>query len=110
MQVPACEGWLRFIGAGVFVASLVAASLPARAAVSNAPEGNSSSFVTTIDGSLFSDKDSYFSRVVDGDTADDFYVGTVPIPPALLLFGSGIIGLSMLGRRRHKNLKVGGTR
>jgi hypothetical protein len=30
-------------------------------------------------------------------------VSTVPLPPALLLFGSGLLGLTLLGRRRRRS-------
>ena len=43
------------------------------------------------------------------DRTAEFSISAVPIPPALLLFASGIAGLSLLGLRRQKKPKLGFT-
>jgi|GEM_PF-2821471 len=49
---------------------------------------------TDVNGAALSD-----NAEVDPENA-----ATVPVPPALLLFGSGVFGLGLLARRRGQNV------
>lgn len=40
-----------------------------------------------------------------GDRTAEFFVAAVPVPPAVLLFGSGILGIAFIARRRSKTRK-----
>lgn len=59
--------------------------------------GPINSFAVRVSGDL---------PIAGNDRTAEFSVSAVPIPPALLLFGSGILGLSLLGRRRQKSRKL----
>jgi hypothetical protein len=39
----------------------------------------------------------------DGDRTAEYEIAPVPIPPALALFGGGLVGLGLLSRRRRKH-------
>ena len=63
--------------------------------------GNELFFGLTNDTSSFQSVTFFNENLVDGTGYDEIYSSSVPIPPALVLFGSGLAGVIGLRKKRR---------